>query len=69
MGINVPGRRNLKEMVQFTLHNCALYQKRLMGNIDQNQSKFFIMSTEFDKKEIPIEALIALITKMALIFT
>ena len=34
-----------------------------------DQGKFFTMSTEFDEKKNQIEALIALITKMALIFT
>ena len=37
-------------------------------NIPPNISKFFIMSTEFDKKTFQIESMTALITKMNLKF-
>ena len=42
---------------------CALTNVRTF-----RRPKFFIMSTEFDKKTFQIEAIIALITKMAMIF-
>ena len=51
-------------------HKKAQQQKPKNKHSIKLISKFFIMSTEFDKKKtFQIEAIIALITKMALTFS